>query len=166
MGAHGIPVLRHSGLRLRALGFLTGAAAVAAILAVSSGGTAPSPLRPVSKPLPLPAVVAPAGLAERAGVRVVRVSAIGAGGLVDLRYQVVDSEKANAVHDPTTPPLIVHERTGAVVARPLMGHIHSGRPKVGLTYYLIFENSGTIIRRGDRVTVRLGDARLAHVTVQ
>jgi hypothetical protein len=110
--------------------------------------------------------VSSAGLIERSGVRVIRVAVSGDGGLVDLRYQVVDSEKANAVHDPATPPVVIDEGSGALISRPFMGHIHSGRPKVGLTYYVIFENTGTIIRRGSRVTVRLGNARLAHVPVQ
>ena len=111
-------------------------------------------------------LVSPAGLVERSGVRVVRVALSGDGGLVDLRYQVVDGEKADAVHSPTAPPLVVDERTGGVINRLLMGHIHSNRPKVGLTYYLIFENPGHLVHRGGRVTVQLGNARLAHVRVR
>jgi hypothetical protein len=111
-------------------------------------------------------LVSPAGLVERSGVRVVRVAVSGDGGLVDLRYQVLDSDKAAAVHDQATPPLVIDERTGGVINRALMGHIHSAPPKVGLTYYLIFENPGHLIRRGGRVTVQLGRARLAHVRVR
>ena len=110
--------------------------------------------------------VSAAGLVERSGVRVARVAVSGAGGLIDLRYQVVDSQKAAAVHDPSTPPLLIDERSGAALGRMLMGHIHTNPPKVGLTYYLIFENSGAIVRPGSRVTVQLGDARLPHVTVR
>jgi hypothetical protein len=111
-------------------------------------------------------IVSPAGLVERSGVRVVRVAVSGDGGLVDLRYLVVDSEKADAVHNSRTPPLVIDERTGGVVSQLLMGHIHNSRPKVGLTYYLIFENPGHVLRRGGRVTVELGNARLPHVPVQ
>jgi hypothetical protein len=111
-------------------------------------------------------LVSPAGLVERSGVRVVRVAVSGDGGLVDLRYRVLDSERAEAVHNPATPALLIDERTGGVINRPLMGHIHSGRPKVGLTYYLIYENPGHLLRRGERVTVQLGNARLAHVRVR
>ena len=110
--------------------------------------------------------VTPAGLVERSGVRVVRVAVSGEGGLLDLRYQVVDAEKAQSVHESATPPLLIDERTGGVVRQLLMGHIHSSPPKVGLTYYLIFNNPGDLVRRGGRVTVQLGDARLAHVPVQ
>ena len=48
----------------------------------------------------------------------------------------------------------------------LMGHSHHGRLKPAQTYYLIFDNPGALVRRGGRVTVRLGPARLAHVRVR
>jgi hypothetical protein len=111
-------------------------------------------------------VVSSSGLVQRSGVRIVRVAVSGAGGLVDLRYQVVDSEKAASVHSSTTPPLVIDERSGAVIGRLFMGHIHSQKPKVGLTYYLLFDNPGDVVRSGNRVTVQLGDARLAHVRVR
>jgi hypothetical protein len=111
-------------------------------------------------------VVSTAGLAARSGVRVVRVALTGGDGLVDLRYQVVDAEKAVSLHAAATPPLLIDERTGAVVKDVLMGHRETGTPKAGLTYYIIFLNSGAVLAKGSRVTVQLGDARLAHVRVQ
>ena len=111
-------------------------------------------------------LVTPAGLVARSGVRVVRVTLSGSGGLVDLRYQVVDADKAQTVHEPQTPPLMIDESTGAVIGELYMGHAMSGRPKVGITYYLIYNNPGTIVHKGSLVTVQLGDARLPHVRVQ
>jgi hypothetical protein len=111
-------------------------------------------------------MVSRSGLVQRSGVRIVRVAVSGGGGLVDLRYQVLDSEKAASVHSTTTPPLVVDERSGAVINRLFMGHIHNQKPKVGLTYYLLFDNPGDVVRPGNRVTVQLGDARLAHVVVR
>ena len=113
-----------------------------------------------------PAVVSQAGLEAKAGVRVVRVAVSGDGGLLDLRYQVVDAQKAHAVHRAGNPPLLVDERTGGVVGQLLMGHIHNAPPKLGLTYYLIFLNPGELVRRGSLVSVVLGNARLRHVRVQ
>jgi hypothetical protein len=112
----------------------------------------------------VPPVVSAAGLVERSGVRVIRVAVTGAGGLVDLRYQVVDADKAQQVHD--LPPLLIDEGTGGVVMRPWMGHMHMNAPKQGISYFVLFENSGDLIRPGARVTVQLGDARLLHVRVQ
>jgi hypothetical protein len=112
----------------------------------------------------VPPVVSASGLVERSGVRVTRVAVTGDGGLVDLRWLVVDADKAAAVND--RPPLLIDERTGGVVDRPWMGHAHTHGLKLGVGYYVIFENSGMLIRPGARVTVQLGNARLAHVKVQ
>jgi hypothetical protein len=112
-----------------------------------------------------PARGAAADLAQRSGVRIVRVAVSGGGGLVDLRYQVVDPDKAAALHASATPPALVDERTGVVVSRLFMGHAHSGELKAAVTYYLVFENPGNIVGRGGKVTVLLGDAQVEHVAV-
>jgi hypothetical protein len=104
-------------------------------------------------------------MAGRSGVRVVRVAATGGGGLLDLRYEVVNPDVAAVVHDPKTPPALVDERSGLVIGQLLMGHMHKGQSKAGLTYYLVFLNPGDAVRRGDRVSVVLGGARLQHVRV-
>jgi hypothetical protein len=152
-------------LRTRALGASVGGAlALIALLAISSHSPASHPRQPT--PRPLPAAVTPAVLAERSGIRVVRVAATGGGGLLDLRYVVVNPDAAAAVHDPKTPPALVDERSGLVIGQLLMGHLHRGTPRAGLTNYLIFLNPGDAVRRGDRVSVVLGPARLEHVRVR
>jgi len=110
--------------------------------------------------------VSASGLAERSGVRLVRVAVTGGGGLLDLRYQVVDPNKAVAVHEEQTPPAIIDERTGLVLNRLLMGHAHTGELKPAVSYYLVFENTGNWVRRGSKVTVLLGDAQVEHVVVK
>jgi hypothetical protein len=153
--------------RVRVVGAVTGAALVVAgvggyELANPSGGAPDAgAARPVSTPL-----LSKARFQVRSGVRIVRVAVSGAGGLVDLRYQVLDPDAAASVHDKTTPPDLVDERTGVVVNELLMCHSHKGRLKAAQTYYLIFTNPGNLVRRGTRVTVQLGAARLAHVPVQ
>ena len=107
-----------------------------------------------------------AGLVRRSGVRVVHVAMSGDGGLVDLRFQVIDPDTANVVHEPSYPPEVVDEDSGVVVSELLMGHRHSGRMLAGQTYYLIFSNPGNLVQRGDHVTVVLGNARLPHVPVE
>jgi len=110
--------------------------------------------------------VSASGLAERSGVRLIRVAVTGGGGLLDLRYQVVDPSKAVAVHEAETPPAIIDERTGLVLNRLLMGHAHQGQLKPAVSYYLVFENTGNWVRRGSEVTVLLGDAQVEHVVVK
>jgi predicted ribosomally synthesized peptide with SipW-like signal peptide len=152
--------------RTRRLGLL------AVLLAVGLGGTiawwtsraapsVPAQARPV---LDRP-VVSADDLPDRAGIRLVRVSVSGAGGLVDLRYQVLDPDKAHALHEPATPPVLIDEASGVVIKDLLMGHSHKGTYKPAVTYYLVFENPGNWVHRGSEVTVLLGDAQVEHVRV-
>jgi hypothetical protein len=113
-----------------------------------------------------PAVAGDAGLVARSGVRITQVAVSGGGGLVDLRYEVVDPDRANALHDPGTPPAVVDEKTGVVVHQLLMNHAHSGPFTAGVTYYLVFDNPANWVTRGSRVTVLLGDAQVEHVVVR
>src|SRR3990170_8654980 len=59
---------------------------------------------------------------DASGLRVKRVAVLGAGGLVDLRYQVIDPDKAAIVHEPDQPPTIIDEATGTAVNRLWMAH--------------------------------------------
>jgi hypothetical protein len=106
-----------------------------------------------------------ADLEKRTGVRLIRVAVSGGGGLVDVRFQVVDPDKALAVHQPATPPGVVDERTGLILHDLYMNHAHDGPMKAAVTYYLVFENPGGWIQRGSKVTVLLGDAQVDHVMV-
>jgi hypothetical protein len=111
-------------------------------------------------------VVSAQGLVETSGVKLVRVALSGSGGLVDVRYRVIDPDKATSIHAADSPPLILDQRSGAIVNQLLMAHLHHGRPTVGITYYLLFLNPGNVIRRGSRVSIQLGGARVEGVTVQ
>jgi hypothetical protein len=103
---------------------------------------------------------------DAAGVKITQVAVTGAGGLVDLRFEVVDPELAAAIHDASTPPAVVDERTGLVVHDLFMGHAHTGAFKAGVTYYFVFINGRNWIHRGSKVTVLLGNAAVEHVVVQ
>lgn len=110
--------------------------------------------------------VAAAGLGERSGVRITRVAVTGGGGLIDLRYQVLDPDRASSLHEESTPPALVDEQTGLVVHHLYMDHNHTGPYKQGVTYYYLFDDPGNWVHRGSRVSVLLGNAQVEHVTVQ
>ena len=154
--------------RVRIAGFLAGVLIAAGIGALALWLPQRSNGEPSVGPPPTwqrPSVSA-SGLAGRSGVRLIRLAVTGGGGLLDLRYQVVDPSKAVAVHEEQTPPAIIDERTGLVLNRLLMGHAHTGELKPAVSYYLVFENTGNWVRRGSKVTVLLGDAQVEHVVVK
>ena len=154
--------------RVRIAGFLAGVLIAAGIGTLALWLPQRSNGQPSVEPPPegrRPAVSA-SGLAERSGVRLVRVAVTAGGGLLDLRYQVVDPSKAVTVHEAGTPPAIIDERTGLVLNRLLMGHAHQGPLKPAVSYYLVFENTGNWVNHGSEVTVLLGDAEVEHVVVK
>jgi hypothetical protein len=163
--------------RARLAGCVVGAGlAVAGALAFTlargsdEGPSAAAPTEPtvavVDPPVALERpVVSDAELQDRVGVRLQTVATTAGGGLIDLRFQVIDPSKAAAVHDDATPPTMVDEATGLIVNQLLMGHSHTGAFAAGQAYYLVFENPGNLVHQGSKVTVLLGDAQLEHVVV-
>jgi hypothetical protein len=155
---------------VRVLGILTGVLVVLGgvfitlLLTRGSGDSVKSESKvPVAWARPL---VSASGLVERSGVKITQVAVTGDGGLVDLRFTVVDANKAAALHDPAHPPAVVDQRSGLVVKDLLMSHAHTAPFKAGVTYYLVFNNPGNWVHRGDKVAVLLGDARVENVTVR
>ncbi len=103
---------------------------------------------------------------EKFGVRFTFVATTANGGFIDLRYRIVDSGKArNFGHYTETSPMIVNEKTGAIVDVTRMG-LHNHRVEPGRIYYVLFRNTGNSMQRGDRVTLQVGDLKLENVIVQ
>jgi hypothetical protein len=159
-------VLGSASPRIRARIFGAAAGAAIVLAAVAAYGLTRSSGTAGARPHAAPPIVTEAAFQRRTGVRIVRVATTAAGGLVDLRYQVIDANAADSIHDADTPPELVDERTHIVVNDLFMGHAHHGQLKVAHTYYLIFNNPGNLLQTGSQVTVRLGGARVAHVPVE
>ena len=156
---------------IKVLGILTGVALVAgAVTAWFSFSTHKDQSAAASAPVAEIAwgrtAVDANGLADRSGVRLTQVAVTGGGGLIDLRYQVLDPNRANSLHDAATPPAVIEEGSGLVVRDLLMSHAHTGKYTAGETYYLVFENPGNWVRRGSKVSVLLGSAQVEHVVVR
>lgn len=100
------------------------------------------------------------------GVRLVRVALTAGGGMLDLRYQTVDPDKAIVVHDDDNPPTLVDEATGQAVSIPWMDHSSAREMKAAITSSQLLMNPGGVLHRGSLITVIIGDSRLEHVVVQ
>jgi len=160
---------RWEARRVRVAGALTGVVAVVVTALVFGWARSPGD-RETASAAAVPAAwgrpaVSADGLVQRVGVKITQVAVTGGGGLLDLRYKVFDPDKAHAIHDATTPPAIIDERTGLVINQLLMSHAHSGPYKPAVTYYLVFEDTGSWVRHGSKVTVLLGNAQVEHVVV-
>ena len=175
VGPPGAPRGRHRQRWLRLAGLITGAVLVlaAAILLWPGRSEQSSPSLPAATTNPSASVspiwarpqVGMDELIQRAGVTITQVAVTGGGGLVDLRYRVIDPNAAASLHDPATPPALIDEQSGLVVRDLVMNHSHTGPFHQGETYYLVFENPDNWIHRGSKVTVLLGAVEVRRITV-
>ena len=88
------------------------------------------------------------------------------GGMIMLRYQILDSDKVLSVHDAQTAPYVVGPDGKKYDAPGMQGHSHIGKKKVaGTTDYILLANSGGRLKPGMVVTVVAGQLRMPNVTV-
>jgi hypothetical protein len=103
---------------------------------------------------------------EQWGIRITMIGVTGDGGLIDVRYQVTDADKAAAfLGDAANQPILVDEASGAVVrVAALMANKHD--IQAGRTYFLLYRNTNGAIQRGSSVSLVIGEQRLEHVIAQ
>lgn len=107
------------------------------------------------------------GVESELGIRVERVALVADTGIVEIRYTVLDNQKAsrfqNDVHHP--PTLRSEQHGGNIYRTALMKQAHDLRP--GQTYYVLYLNNGGAVHRGDTIELNtLGNHKLAHLPVQ
>jgi len=116
-------------------------------------------------PQPAPARVAsPAEFSEQNGIEVLMLGVTAEGGLIDMRFRVVDAEKAAFLLEEANRPQLIVEDTGVALTRHIRPEYKS--LETGRIYYLLFANAQNAIRQGSLVTVELGGLRLEHLPAQ
>jgi hypothetical protein len=102
----------------------------------------------------------------RWGIRITQVGVTADGGMVDFRYQVIDPDKALAMNqDLNNIPVLTDEASGTLInSAALMAPKHDLRP--GQTYFLLYRNTDGAIKRGNPVTVKVGDLLLEHLVAR
>jgi hypothetical protein len=121
---------------------------------ISSGNDSP-PSMPVS-----PAIEA------AYGIRFTSVDVTAAGGMIQLRYQVLDSDKTAIVHDQNAAPYVVDSR-GVKYADPgMVGHSHIGPTRAaGTSDFVLLANARGGVKPGSAVTIKVGSLELRNVPV-
>ena len=102
----------------------------------------------------------------KVGVRVVRASLAADGGLLDVRYVVLNAPSAQKwMANTNNPPTLHDQRNSADVNRVApMRDAHQQRP--GQTYYLIYKNTGNTIHRGDLIDLTVAGVTLHDIPVE
>ncbi|MET8846788.1 hypothetical protein [Amycolatopsis sp. NPDC004625] len=148
--------MRARGVRRAAVGTAVAAAAGLLLWAAQAPAGAGKPY----------AVPSDANMESSLGIRVQQAAVVADGGIVELRYTVLDSQKAsrfqNDVHHP--PVLRSERRQGEVYRAALMKQGHELRP--GQTYYILYLNNAHAIRSGETLSIEAGGSKLPHVPVR
>jgi hypothetical protein len=104
-----------------------------------------------------------AEIEEKFGVRFTFVAVTAKGGMVELRYRVIDEGKAaNFGHYSETAPMLIAEDTGKIVDVTIMG-LHNHRVEPGRQYYVLYRNTDRAIQSHRPVSIAVGDLKLEHV---
>ena len=102
---------------------------------------------------------------EVTGLRIVRVMLTAPRGIVDVRYQVLDPDKSLVIFDDDDPPVVINAITGVELNLPVEQH-HFEQQEMARIYRLHILNPDRAVKRGERVSVRIGDVQVDNLIVE
>jgi hypothetical protein len=104
------------------------------------------------------------------GIEILYVRQTAAGYMLEFRYKVVDAEKAQALFERQTKPMLTHAESGAKFIVPTPAKTgalrNSNPPKDGHTYWMFFANPGQFVKPGEHVSIEIGDFVVENLVVQ
>lgn len=103
------------------------------------------------------------------GIELETVRPVSSGYMLEMRYRVLDADKAMPLMEKKAKPYLIDEATGTRLMVPAMENIgelrQTPRPTEGRLYYIIFGNPGKLVKRGGLVTVVIGNFRAEGLVV-
>ncbi len=106
---------------------------------------------------------AAARIEDEWGIRIIHVALVAEGGLLDLRYQVTDPDKAYDLFDAVESIPRVIAADGTEMGMNDDPHTHN--LEFGYQYFFILRNIGGSVKPGDLVTIAVGDLQLPFFPV-
>jgi len=104
------------------------------------------------------------------GVDSLSVKSVEAGELIRFAYRVVNSDRATPLTDKKVEPTLVDPRAGVELVIPQLEKVgklrQTSTPIDGRSYWMAFSNKGGHVKRGDHVTVVIGQFRAEGLVVE
>ena len=104
------------------------------------------------------------------GVESLGVKAVESGEIIRFSYRVLDAGKAKALNDKKAEPSLIDPQAGVRLVVPSLEQVgqlrQSSTPEAGKSYWMAFSNSGRLVKRGDRVSVVIGQFRADGLVVE
>jgi hypothetical protein len=141
---------------------------LASCAAPGAGTTAADVIPAVAPPAhavkALQALAPPSELETRYGIQIAQLALTASGGLVDVRFKVLDAAKARALlADPANAPTLIAGDKPPLA--PPHHALQGAKFSTGQIFYVLYPNLRGAVQRGGEVTVAMGDARLGPVRV-
>jgi hypothetical protein len=103
------------------------------------------------------------------GIDSLSVKLVESGELVRFAWRVLDPAKARVLNEKKLEPSLVDLQAGASLVVPVMdkvGQLRQGvAPEAGRSYWMAFSNKGRLVKRGDRVSIVVGEFRADGLVV-
>jgi hypothetical protein len=104
------------------------------------------------------------------GVDSLGVKSVESGEVIRFTYHVLDGDKAKALNDKKAEPFLIDPRARVKLVVPSLENVgqlrQSGTPEAGKSYWMAFSNKGRLVKRGDQVSVVIGQFRADGLVVQ
>ena len=140
-------------------------------IGVASGGASPGPVLAAEATLASTAArsedISTSTLEKAHGIRITQIAVTGGGGLVDLRFTILDPAKARTLfQDHGTPPRLLVEGSTVELQAPMHGAMRNVRLQKDAAGFIIYPNARSAIQPGTRVAVAFGDVRLEPIAAK
>jgi hypothetical protein len=161
---------------------LAGALASSIFVPARAQSAAAAPARPATAApapaAPAPTTYRPSRFPRRAGlyyglvwgVDSLSVKLVESGEIVRFSYYVLDPERAKALNDKQSEPLLYDLKARVKLVVPSLEKVgqlrQSSTPEAHKAYWMAFSNKGRPVKRGDTVAVVIGKFRAENLIVE
>jgi hypothetical protein len=140
--------------------------------APAAPSTAPAAATEAAVASPVAGGAAPKWVSETFGVEVHGARLSASGYVIDLRYRVLDADKARPLLDRKVTPVLVDETTGErfyVPQPPVVGALRqtsrNNAIALGKNYFMIFANPDQRIKAGQTLALYIGDQSFGNLRI-
>lgn len=104
------------------------------------------------------------------GVDSLRIKRVESGEIIRFSWRVLDADKAKELNDKKAEPALIDPQARVSLVVPSLEQVgqlrQSAPPEAGKSYWMAFSNQGRLVKRGDRVSVLIGQFRADGLVVE
>jgi hypothetical protein len=104
-------------------------------------------------------------LEQQYGVKIDIIGLLASGGLIELRFQVTDADRAAALFGAVDDMPVLAVEGSSRVLESAKGMKHHLTLLDGATYFFLYTNAGNAVHEGSEVSFVVNGVRLPHLTV-